>query len=247
MGLAQKMNSSGDIDLVRNILSEIIDKPIDKSTIIFPPFYTNFGRFIHIGKNVFINHACSFLDMGGIYIDDEVLIGPKVNLITENHPLDSEDRKALITKPITLKRRAWIGAGSTILPGVTVGQNAVVAAGSVVSKDVPDNVVVGGVPAKFIKSIYSGQVLENDRTVIKPKELDIYLPELKLALEYNGEYWHDETKKRKPGYHKEKQKACEKKGIKLIEVWDSEWHADKDRFKNLIQEVINSIQSPLKI
>ena len=154
MGLAQKMNSSGDIDLVRNILSEIIDKPIDKSTIIFPPFYTNFGRFIHIGKNVFINHACSFLDMGGIYIDDEVLIGPKVNLITENHPLDSEDRKALITKPITLKRRAWIGAGSTILPGVTVGQNAVVAAGSVVSKDVPDNVVVGGVPAKFIKSIY---------------------------------------------------------------------------------------------
>ena len=100
---------------------------------------------------------------------------------------------------------------------------------------------------KFIKSIYSGQVLENDRTVIKPKELDIYLPELKLALEYNGEYWHDETKKRKPGYHKEKQKACEKKGIKLIEVWDSEWHADKDRFKNLIQEVINSIQSPLKI
>lgn len=100
---------------------------------------------------------------------------------------------------------------------------------------------------KFIKSIYSGQVLENDRTVIKPKELDIYLPELKLALEYNGEYWHDEIKKRKPGYHKEKQKACEKKGIKLIEVWDSEWHADKDRFKNLIQEVINSIRSPLKI
>lgn len=154
MGLAQKMNSSGNIDLVRNILSEIIDKPIDKSTIIFPPFYTNFGRFIHIGKNAFINHACSFLDMGGIYIDDEVLIGPKVNLITENHPLDPEDRKALIAKPITLKRRAWIGAGSTILPGVTVGQNAVVAAGSVVSKDVPDNVVVGGVPAKFIKSIY---------------------------------------------------------------------------------------------
>lgn len=86
--------------------------------------------------------------------DDEVLIGPKVNLITENHPLDPEDRKALIAKPITLKQRAWIGAGSTILPGVTVGQNAVVAAGSVVSKDVPDNVVVGGVPAKFIKSIY---------------------------------------------------------------------------------------------
>ena len=99
----------------------------------------------------------------------------------------------------------------------------------------------------FIKSIYSGKILENDRTQIGRLELDVFLPELKLAFEYNGEYWHDETKKRKPGYHKNKQKVCEKKGIKLIEIWDTKWKKDKDKFKNLIQETINSIQSPLKI
>jgi len=128
---------------------------IDSSTVIFAPFYTNFGRFISIGNNVFINHACSFLDMGGITLEDEVLIGPKVNLITENHPLDPEDRRALIARPILIKRRAWIGAGATILPGVTVGENAIVAAGAVVSKDVPDNMIVGGIPARIIKSIHN--------------------------------------------------------------------------------------------
>ena len=91
--------------------------------------------------------------MGGITIEDEVLIGPKVNLITENHPIDPKDRRALITKPILIKRKAWIGAGVTILPGVTIGENAVVAAGAVVTKDVPDNTIVAGVPAKIIKSI----------------------------------------------------------------------------------------------
>jgi acetyltransferase-like isoleucine patch superfamily enzyme len=134
-------------------LSEIIGSQLDKSTTVFAPFYTNFGRFIRIGKNVFINHACTFLDMGGIAIEDDVLIGPKVNLITENHPLDPANRKALICKPIVVKRNAWIGASATIMPGVTIGENAVVAAGAVVSKDVPANTVVGGIPAKFIKLI----------------------------------------------------------------------------------------------
>ena len=91
--------------------------------------------------------------MGGITVEDDVFIGPKVNLITENHPLDPGTRKALICNPIVIKRNAWIGAAATILPGVTVGENAVVAAGAVVSKDVLANTVVGGVPAKFIKTI----------------------------------------------------------------------------------------------
>lgn len=91
--------------------------------------------------------------MGGITIEDNVLIGPKVNLITENHPLNPADRKALITKPIIIKKNAWIGAAATILPGVTIGENSVIAAGAVVSKDVPDNVVAGGIPAKIIKTI----------------------------------------------------------------------------------------------
>lgn len=91
--------------------------------------------------------------MGGITIEDNVLIGPKVNLITENHPLNPADRKALITKPIIIKKNAWIGAAATILPGVTIGENSIIAAGAVVSKDVPDNVVAGGIPAKIIKTI----------------------------------------------------------------------------------------------
>lgn len=153
LNILSQLNNAGDVNVVREFLIDIIEKPIDKSTTIFPPFYVNFGRFITLGKNVFINHACSFLDMGGITIEDNVLIGPRVNLVTENHPLDPSDRRALIVKPIVIKRNAWIGAGATILPGVTIGENAVIAAGAVVSKDVPANTVVGGVPAKFIKTL----------------------------------------------------------------------------------------------
>jgi acetyltransferase-like isoleucine patch superfamily enzyme len=151
--LSTQLNTAADINAIRDILSDIIGTQIDDSTTIFAPFYTNFGKFISIGKNVFINHACSFLDMGGITLEDEVLIGPRVNLITENHPQDPGDRRALITKPITIKRNAWIGAGATILPGVTIGENSIVAAGAVVSKDVPANTIVGGIPAKVIKQI----------------------------------------------------------------------------------------------
>lgn len=151
--LIGKLNASGDIGEAREILSQILDQKVDESTVVFPPFTTNFGRFTRIGKNVFINHGCSFLDLGGITIEDNVLIGPQVKLVTENHPLDPATRKGLITKPILVKQNAWIGAGATILPGVTIGENSIVAAGAVVSKDVPDNTVVGGIPAKFLKNI----------------------------------------------------------------------------------------------
>jgi acetyltransferase-like isoleucine patch superfamily enzyme len=151
--LSTQLNSSTSIDQIRTKLSEITGNEIDGTTTVFIPFYTNFGRFIQIGKNVFINHACSFLDMGGITIEDNVLIGPKVNLITENHPLDPVNRRALVSKPIVIKRNAWIGAAATILPGVTVGENSIVAAGAVVTTDVPANTIVGGVPAKVIKNI----------------------------------------------------------------------------------------------
>jgi acetyltransferase-like isoleucine patch superfamily enzyme len=137
----------------RAILSDIIEKHIDQSTTIFTPFHINFGKHTSLGKNIFINHACSFLDLGGITIEDDVLIGPRVNLITENHPVDPNKRKSLLCKPILIKRNAWIGAGATILPGVTIGENAIVAAGAVVSKDVAKNTIVAGVPAKYIKHI----------------------------------------------------------------------------------------------
>lgn len=153
--LVAKLNTSGNVDEAREILGEITGQEIDPTTTLFPPFTTNLGIFTRIGKNVFINHSCSFLDLGGITIEDDVMIGPQVKLVTENHPLDPKLRKGLICKPIVLKKNAWIGAGATVLPGVTVGENAVVAAGAVVSKDVPDNTVVAGIPAKVIKEIPS--------------------------------------------------------------------------------------------
>jgi acetyltransferase-like isoleucine patch superfamily enzyme len=153
LALTPLLNASTDVQQIRQRLGEIIGNPLDETTTVFAPFYTNFGRFITIGKNVFINHACSFLDMGGITLEDEVLIGPKVNLVTENHPLAPANRRSLVAKPILIKHKAWVGAGATILPGVTIGENAVVAAGAVVSKNVPANTVVGGVPAKVIKTI----------------------------------------------------------------------------------------------
>ncbi len=120
---------------------------------LFSTFYTNFGKFISLGKNVFINHACSFLDLGGVTIEDDIMLRPRVNLTSENHPLDPSDRKTVILQPIVIKRNAWIGAGATILPYITIGENAIVAAGAVVTKDVPDNSIVAGVPAKIVKSI----------------------------------------------------------------------------------------------
>ena len=152
--LCVQMNAGvNDIDDVRKRLGEIIGTEIDESTTIFPPFYTNFGRSISLGKNVFINHSCSFLDIGGITIEDDVQIGPRVNLTSENHPLDPQDRKTLLLGAILIRRNAWIGAGATILPGVTVGENAVVAAGAVVSRDVPRDAVVAGIPAKVVKRL----------------------------------------------------------------------------------------------
>lgn len=151
--LLLKMNSSANPNEIREILSEITGTEIDESVTVFTPLHINYGKHTRIGKNVFINFDCVFLDLGGITIEDNVLIAPKVSLLTESHPLDPNDRQSLIPKPIYIKKNAWIGANVTILQGVTVGENAVVAAGSVVSKDVPDNAVAGGIPAKIIRAI----------------------------------------------------------------------------------------------
>ena len=150
--LLNQMNNSSNSEEVTQILSRILAKEV-QDVAVFTPLYINYGKHIRIGKNVFINFDCTFLALGGITIEDDVLIGPKVSLITENHPLNPEQRKGLAAKPILIKKNAWIGANATILPDVTIGENAVVAAGAVVSKDVPDNTVVGGIPAKFIKNV----------------------------------------------------------------------------------------------
>ena len=151
--LSPALNNAEDTEQIRLFLSEIIGSEIDSSTTIFVPFHTNFGRHIRIGKNVFINHACTFLDLGGITIEDHVQVGPKVNIITENHPVDPSQRNMLNLKSVLVKRNAWIGAAATILPGVTIGENAIIAAGAVVHKDVDANTIVGGIPARIIKTI----------------------------------------------------------------------------------------------
>ncbi|HEX8013660.1 MAG TPA: DapH/DapD/GlmU-related protein [Flavobacterium sp.] len=150
--LLTQINNSSNPEEITQILSRILNKDV-RDAVVFTPIYINYGKHITIGKNVFINFDCTFLALGGIKIEDDVLIGPKVSLITENHPLNPLERKGLICKPILIKKNAWIGANATILPGVTIGENAVVAAGAVVSKDVPDNTIFGGIPAKFIKNI----------------------------------------------------------------------------------------------
>lgn len=151
--LLVQLNQSTDPEEMRALLSRITETEIDKSTAIFPPFYVNYGKHTKIGKNVFINFDCVFLDFGGITIEDGVFIAPKVSLLTEGHPLSPEGRHSLTAGPIHIKRNAWIGANATITQGVTIGENAVVAAGAVVTKNVPPNSVAGGIPAKIIKTL----------------------------------------------------------------------------------------------
>lgn len=138
---------------IRQIMSEIIGKPVDETFRMFPPFYTDCGKNITIGKNVFINSGCHFQDQGGVTIEDGCLIGAQVEFATINHGQDPAHRGDNHFAPIHLKQRVWVGSHATILPGVTIGENSIVAAGAVVTKDVPPNVMVGGVPARVIKPI----------------------------------------------------------------------------------------------
>ncbi len=136
------------------LFSEITASEVDPSFRMFPPFYTDFGKNIHLGKNVFINSACQFQDQGGIFIGDNCLIGPGTMIATLNHYPDPERRQGMTHAPVVIGKNVWTGAHVTILPGVTIGDNAIVAAGAVVAKDVPADTIVGGVPAKAIKSIH---------------------------------------------------------------------------------------------
>lgn len=138
---------------VRQLFSRLTGAEVDESFWLLPPFYTDFGKNIRVGKDVFVNHCCEFMDRGGITLEDKVLIGPKVNLITINHPVMPSERRATYCAPIVIKKNAWIGAAVSVMPGVTIGENSIVAANAVVTKDVPPNIIVGGIPAKVIKTI----------------------------------------------------------------------------------------------
>lgn len=138
---------------VRRLLSELFGYTVSASLRVFPPFYTDFGKNITVGENVFINACCHFQDHGGVTLGDGCQIGHNVVFATLNHGLSPEERPITYPAPIVLERNVWVGSNATILQGVTIGENAVVAAGAVVTRDVPANTIVGGVPAKFIRKI----------------------------------------------------------------------------------------------
>lgn len=148
---AELNNSYRTPEEIRDIFSRLTGKPVDDGFGIFPPFYTDCGKNITVGKNVFFNSGCKVQDQGGITIGDNALIGHNVVLATLNHNMDSEHRADLIPAPIHIGKNVWIGANAVVLPGVTIGDGAVIAAGAVVTKDVPENTVAAGVPAKPIR------------------------------------------------------------------------------------------------
>ncbi len=132
-----------DEDGKARLLEQILGRPLPPRTTIYPPFFTDHGLHLDLGERVFVNQNCTFLDYAGIRLADRVLVAPRVTFITVGHPVDTDDRKVWLTGgPIDVHENVWIGAGATILPGVTIGRDAVVAAGAVVTDDVPPRSLV---------------------------------------------------------------------------------------------------------
>ena len=140
-------------DQIRAIFAGLTGKEVNDSFYMLPPFYTDFGKNITVGNNVFFNTGCTFQDLGGITIGDGCRIGQKVCLTTLNHGQAPEDRHTLYPAPVVIGRNVWIGSNATVVPGVRIGDNAIIAAGAVVTRDVDAGTVVGGVPARCIKRI----------------------------------------------------------------------------------------------
>ena len=154
MRLCAEMNSGYHTESeVRDSLREITRSEVPDTVRVFTPLNINYGPGVRFGDDCFLNFGCTLLAIGGITIGDGAFIGPHCVLATEYHPEDPATRHTLLTKPIAIGRNAWLGANVTVLAGVTIGENAIVAAGSVVTKDVPDNMVVAGTPAKVIREI----------------------------------------------------------------------------------------------
>jgi acetyltransferase-like isoleucine patch superfamily enzyme len=143
-----------DVARVRALFSELTGRKVDDTFTLIPPFYSAYGLDLRAGRKVFINQCCTIYDMSGVDIGDEVMIGPNVSIITTGHALKPSERRAYVeAKPIVIKKGVWIAAGATIIGGVTIGENSVIAAGSVVTKDVPANCLAAGVPARVIRSL----------------------------------------------------------------------------------------------
>jgi acetyltransferase-like isoleucine patch superfamily enzyme len=141
-------------EAIRQAWSELTGTAVDTTFALIPPLYSDHGLNIRVGRNVFINQACMLNDIGGIEIGDDVMIGPRVSLLTAGHPLDpGRRRRQIVAAPIAIERNVWLGAGATVLQGVTVGSDAVVAAGAIVTRDVPPRTLVAGVPGQVLREI----------------------------------------------------------------------------------------------
>lgn len=135
------------------IFSQITGKDVDKTFRMFPPFYTDCGKNITVGKNVFINCCCKFQDQGGITIGNGVFIGHNVVIATLNHDINPNNRPAMTPKKVRIEDNVWIGSNVTILPGVTIHAGAIIGAGCVVTKDIPANHIAVGNPCKVLRKI----------------------------------------------------------------------------------------------
>lgn len=156
MAITARLNqlTYADLDEVRATFAELTGEAPGEGFRLIPPFFADCGRSIHVGRHVFVNQNCTFYSLAPIVIGDEVLIGPNVSLITSGHPVAPSQRlAALVGRPITVEDDVWIGAGATVIGGVSIGARSVVAAGSVVTRDVPPDSLVGGNPATVIRSI----------------------------------------------------------------------------------------------
>lgn len=138
---------------IRGLFAELTGQEVNETIRLFPPFYTECGKNIIVGKNVFINACCKFQDQGGITIGDDCLFGHNVTIATLNHELNPDKRASIIPNPVKIGKKVWIGSDSTILPGVEIGDGAIIAAGSVVIKSVPKNTIAAGNPAKIVREI----------------------------------------------------------------------------------------------
>lgn len=140
-----------DVEKVQSLESELFQNTQGGSTFLTPPFAIDCGSQVKLGNNVYINHNVTMMSLGGIQIDDGVMIGPECGFFTVNH--EPKNIRIVMAKTIHIKKNAWLGARVSVLPGITIGENAIIGTGSIVTKNIPDNSIAVGNPARVIRTI----------------------------------------------------------------------------------------------